>query len=146
MSAADRWYPMMGLRHVILGVFLTLAGASSAWSQAVLPTNPPTIIIHLSSFQFEPSQLRFHVGVPVHLQLVNDSGGNHNFSAPTFFAASTVEAGVPPHDGKIEVSAGHHVDVTVVPRVPGTYKLECSHFLHSLFGMTGTIIVEPSSG
>jgi len=130
---------------MILGLFLTLAGASSAQYQPTLPTNASTIIIHLSNFEFNPSQLRLRVGVPVHLLLMNDSGGGHNFSAPAFFAASTVQAGTPLHDGKIDVPAGGHVEITMVPGAPGTYKLECSHFLHSLFGMTGTIIVEASS-
>lgn len=133
---------MAHLRHVALAVFLTVAGVASAWSQPA----PPTIIIHLSNFEFNPSQLRLRVGVPVHLQLVNDSGGGHNFSAPAFFAASIVQAGIPPHDGTIDVPAGGHVDITLIPRVPGTYKLKCLHFLHSLFGMTGTITVEPSLG
>jgi hypothetical protein len=26
--------------------------------------------------------------------------------------------------------------------MPATYKVECGHFLHSLFGMTGSIVVE----
>ncbi len=30
--------------------------------------------------------------------------------------------------------------ITLVPRA-GTYRLHCSHFLHSSFGMTGTIVV-----
>jgi hypothetical protein len=30
-----------------------------------------------------------------------------------------------------------------VPRLPGTYHLECTHFLHSFFGMHGTIEVTP---
>ena len=33
------------------------------------------------------------------------------------------------------------MDITLTPRAPGTYKVECTHFLHSLFGMTGTIVV-----
>jgi plastocyanin len=133
---------MTYLRRVILGAFLAVAGASSAWPQP----GPPTIIIHLSSFAFDPSQLRLRVGVPVHLQLVNDSSGGHSFSAPAFFAASIVQAGTLPHDGEIDLPARGHADITVVPQAPGTYKLKCSHFLHSLFGMTGTIIVQPSSG
>jgi plastocyanin len=30
-----------------------------------------------------------------------------------------------------------------VPRTPGTYRVECTHFLHSVFGMHGTIEVMP---
>ncbi len=33
------------------------------------------------------------------------------------------------------------MDIVLTPRAPGTYKVECTHFLHSLFGMTATIVV-----
>jgi uncharacterized cupredoxin-like copper-binding protein len=35
------------------------------------------------------------------------------------------------------------VELLLTPVVPGTYRLACTHFLHSLFGMTGTIEVVP---
>ena len=108
---------------------------------------PETIAIRLSNFAFTPEHLRLRIGVPVRLRFVNESSGGHNFSAPTFFAASAFAPGsTPPPDGKVEVTAGATVELTLTPRMPGTYKLECTHFLHSLFGMTGTIVVAGTAG
>ena len=132
---------MKHLRLLALAVLLIAAGPSSIWAQ---PPQPKTITIRLSNFDFVPDQFRLRVGVPVHLQLVNDSSGGHDFSAPAFFAASTVQAGSVPSDGAIAVPSKATVELTVVPRSPGTYKLECTHFMHALFGMTGAIIVDPA--
>jgi hypothetical protein len=35
------------------------------------------------------------------------------------------------------------VEIALVPRAPGKYRLECTHFLHSLFGMHGLVEVTP---
>jgi uncharacterized cupredoxin-like copper-binding protein len=65
-------------------------------------------------------------------------------SAPPalFLLASAFPDGAPPAGGKVELGPGQSQDLLLVPRAPGTYKLECTHFLHGLFGMTGTIVVE----
>jgi plastocyanin len=127
---------------------IALAAFTSAPSgherTTVLVNDAETVTVELSNFAFEPEYLRLKAGVPVHLHLVNKSNGGHDFSAPTFFAASTFPAGtaVPPH-GEVAVGSRETVDITVVPRTPGAYRLECTHFLHSLFGMHGTIEVVP---
>ncbi len=113
----------------------------SAWPQPSQAQPLVTLTVRLSSFAFTPDRLQLRVGVPVRLHLMNESSGGHNFSAPAFFAASIFPAGLPPPNGKIEVAGGNSVDITLTPRVPGTYKVECTHFLHSLFGMSGTIVV-----
>ncbi|MGC1407708.1 MAG: cupredoxin domain-containing protein [Acetobacteraceae bacterium] len=100
-----------------------------------------TVTIQLSNFAFNPDRLRLHVGVPIRLHLENTSSGGHNFSAPALFAASILPPGSPPENGKIEVAGRSSMDITLTPRAPGTYKVECTHFLHSLFGMTATIVV-----
>jgi plastocyanin len=104
---------------------------------------PPTLTVHLANFSFAPARLRLPADRPVRLVLVNDSGGGHDFSAPALFAASAFPGGAPPPDGAVEVAAHQHRDIVFIPRVPGTYRVECTHFLHSLFGMHGTVVVEP---
>jgi uncharacterized cupredoxin-like copper-binding protein len=104
-------------------VMLGLAALASLLTLSAAPA-PDTIAVHLSNFAFMPNQLRLRASVPVRLHIVNDSTGGHNFSAPLLFSASAFPEGAP-------------------PTVPGSYKAECTHFLHSLFGMTGEIIVEP---
>ena len=126
----------MNRRHLLASLFLAVAIVPASADEV------PTITIHLSSFAFTPDQIRLRRGVPVRLQLVNDSSGGHNFSAPAFFAASTFPGGTAPPDGKIDVPAGKTIDIVVVADRPGSYKLECTHFLHATFGMTGTIVVQ----
>ncbi len=135
---------MSRIRHPAAALALGLAAASAAfpaWGQSPQGQAVEAVTVQLSNFAFAPERLQLRVGVPVRLHLVNVASGGHSFSAPAFFAASTYPSGTPPRDGKIDIAAGGSVDVTLVPRTAGTYRLECTHFLHSLFGMTGTIVV-----
>jgi plastocyanin len=127
---------------------IALAALSSAPSKhertTVLVNDAETVTVQLSNFAFEPAYLRLKAGVPVRLRLINDSNGGHDFSAPAFFAASSFPPGTAaPPNGEVAVGSHKTVDITIVPRVPGAYRLECTHFLHSLFGMHGTIEVIP---
>ena len=119
-----------------------MSAPAATWSQISARAGDRGNHVRLSSFSFSPEQVRLRAGVPTRLHLVNDSVGSHNFSAPELFAASSVTPGSVPSDGAVEVPGGRSVDITLVPRVPGTYKLRCTHFLHSFFGMTGRIVVE----
>lgn len=98
-----------------------------------------TVEVQLSSFDFAPSRIRLRAGEPIVLHLVNTGRGGHNFAAPQFFAAASGVSG-PVRNGKIEVAGLQSVDVRVTP-ARGTYRLRCTHTLHSTFGMTGSIIV-----
>ena len=103
-----------------------------------------TVTVTLSNFAFAPDHLRLKAGVPVRLRLVNESSGAHDFSAPAFFAASSFPPGTSaPADGDLEVAC--RGDGGNQPDSPnrGTYRLRCTHFLHGLFGMHGSIEVSP---
>ncbi len=45
-------------------------------------------------------------------------------------------------NGGVDVGGGESVDVRLVPNRTGSFKVHCSHFMHSTFGMTGTITVQ----
>jgi uncharacterized cupredoxin-like copper-binding protein len=108
------------------------------------PAPARTVTVTLSSFAFEPEHLTLKAGVPVRLRLVNDSSGAHDFSAPAFFAASSFPPGTAaPKDGGVDVAGHDTVEINLVPRTAGTYRLTCTHFLHGLFGMHGSIEVSP---
>ena len=115
----------------------TPAPAAPDWSNAV------TVPLALANYEFTPKDLQFHANLPYHFRLTNNAGGGHSFDAPEFFAAVSVA----PEDrakivkGEIEVEPGQTVDVKFVPTVAGTYQFHCSHFLHSSFGMKGTVVV-----
>lgn len=122
-------------------LLLTLPASAPAqepdWSRA------PTVTVTLSSFDYTPATIRLRAGEPVILRLVNTSGKGHDFSAPEFFAAADVR----PQDrallarGKIELGGKVAREVALRPAA-GRYRLRCTHFMHSAFGMKGAIVVE----
>ena len=101
---------------------------------------PRTVEVRLSSFAFNPRAIALTAGRPVILHLVNSGGGGHNFSAPQFFAAATGVSG-PVNNGTVEVRGHQSVDIRLTPS-RGSYRLRCTHTMHTTFGMTGTITVE----
>jgi plastocyanin len=125
--------------------FLPLVVAIAAAPAAAQPdwANAASVEVRLSSFSFDPSTLRLPHGEAIDLRLVNTGNGGHNFSAPQFFAAATVN----PADaaklrrGAIEVPGHQTVEVRLVVPAAGHYELRCTHPLHSSFGMRGAIEV-----
>jgi len=115
---------------------------------ALLPTGAgaqdKSITVTLKSYDFTPDSVSLTANTPYSLYLVNDSRRDHSFSAPEFFAASTVDdqdrAKVT--NGTVEVAANSSVELRVTPVRAGQYPLRCDHFLHASFGMTGKIIVQ----
>lgn len=105
--------------------------------------SPRTVEVRLTNFDFTPKTIRLQAGQPVTLRLVNPGNGGHDFSAPQFFAAAQMAAGqnvMMHHPGSIEVPGHQTVTVQLTP-TRGTYRLRCTHRLHSAFGMHGQIIV-----
>ena len=98
--------------------------------------------IVLKSFSFTPDTLHLRAGAPVRLTIRDEKGG-HNFAAPQFFAKAKIapEDAAKVHGGKIELAGGEAVTIRLVPAA-GTYKLTCTHFLHTSFGMKGIIVVD----
>lgn len=124
------------MRALCFAVLLTLPIAASAQ----VAGGPQTVEVRLSSFDFSPETIRLRAGRPVRLHLVNTGSGGHNFSAPQFFAAAREVSG-PVDRGTVEVGSRQAVDVRLIP-ARGSYRLRCTHTLHSTFGMHGEIIVE----
>jgi plastocyanin len=133
------------MRIVIQTLLVIVTGCSarpSAGPATSEISGGETVTVIMSNFSFDPDHVQLRVGQPVRLRLVNESNGGHNFSSPTFFAASTVAPGsATSADGGIEVAAHQTVEIALIPRQPGTYQLRCTHTLHDLFGMTGAIEV-----
>ncbi|WP_375196853.1 cupredoxin domain-containing protein [Sphingobium sp.] len=101
------------------------------------------LTLTLSSFRFEPADIVLEHGVPYRLHLVNSASGGHDFAAREFLAAARIRPQDAPkiRDGRIALSGGESTDVTLIAPTPGTYRLRCTHFMHSAFGMTGRIVV-----
>ena len=107
---------------------------------AIAQQAPQRVEVWLSSFDFTPSTIRLTAGRPVTLHLVNTGDGGHNFAAPEFFAAAQGVSG-PVERGRVEVGGNQSADITLTP-TRGTYRLRCTHALHTAFGMSGEIVVE----
>jgi uncharacterized cupredoxin-like copper-binding protein len=123
-------------------VVVALLAASHA-PLAAQPAGLETVSVELSNFMFSPRELTLEHGRTYRLHLVNTVGGPHDFSAPEFFAASAIapaDRGVVT-DGKVRLAGKHTVDITLTPQASGSYKLTCTHFMHSSFGMRGLITV-----
>ena len=113
---------------------LSIAFASPALAQPAAQT------IQLASFSYAPSPIHLKAGKPVTLTFVNRAGGGHDFTAKEFFASSSITAGSAP-GGEVDLKAHQTKTVTLVPHA-GTYKVHCSHFMHSTMGMHSTIVVD----
>jgi len=140
------------MRHPMMVPVTTLAVLSAAF---LSPTGgfaqPPdramaqSVTVELSSFKFTPAVLTLQRGKSYRLHFVNRSSRGHNFVAEKFFATSTIAAEDQGKvvDGKVDLDGGEAADISLVPGQAGTFKSRCTHFMHSMLGMTGTITVEP---
>ncbi|WP_340267823.1 cupredoxin domain-containing protein [Sphingobium mellinum] len=120
-----------------------LASAGAAQPVADNWANARPLTVTLSSFRFEPSDIRLDHGVAYDLRLANRSTGGHDFASPAFFAQAQLRSDdmAKVRNGRIEVDGGDSVEIHLIAPAPGTYKVHCTHFMHSAFGMTGHIIV-----
>ncbi len=122
-------------------ITITMAPAGIDWHDARV------VAVSMSDFEFTPPHPVFRVGQPVRLVLVNDGTGRHDFSAPAFFASATYRPETMlPVGGGIMLSEGEKTEVDLVPGTPGDYALECTVFMHAMFGMTGAITVTKGPG
>lgn len=121
--------------------FITLAALTAP--VAAEPAAPVAVV--LANFSYAPADLHLHAGQPVTIHFVNQGSGGHDFTAPEFFAAATMDAAnrarVGGTKGRVSLDKGAGIDIVLTPRA-GSYKVHCSHFMHTALGMTGSITVD----
>jgi uncharacterized cupredoxin-like copper-binding protein len=140
MAAITCWRNcMMKFASVPVLLAVALASTGSAWAQTATPVS-----ITLTDYAFTPSTLDLKAGVTYQLHFANSGSKDHNFDAPQFFAASQVapEDQAKVEKGLVALDGGQSVDITVTPDRPGTFPVECTHFMHKMMGMHGNIIVQ----
>jgi len=122
-----------------LALAALLVSATAAMAQTAMPVD-----VTLSNYAFTPSELDLKAGTAYRLHFVNSASKGHNFSAPEFFAAADIapEDQAKVRQGLVELDNGQSVDITLTPNRAGTYKLECTHFMHKTMGMHGSIVVQ----
>ncbi len=141
---------MMSLRVAVAGLVLSVLTGGFGYAQpdagpaAVDWANALKVEIDLDSYSFTPQSLHLKQGTPYLLHFVNKASKGHNYDAPEFFAALAVapEDQAKVAEGKLDVDKGASVDIKAVPQKAGKYPVECSHFMHSTFGMTGEAVIE----
>ena len=122
----------------ILAALIFMGLTTGARAQSAEPVE-----ISLTDYAFTPGQISLKAGTAYRLHFTNAGSKEHDFTAPEFFAAAQAA----PDDqakikaGKVTIDKGQQVDVTVTPAA-GLYKVSCTHFMHSMMGMHGTIAVE----
>lgn len=117
--------------------------AATAQQNTAAESTGTVIDVTLADFSFTPSSLQFQHGQHYRLQLHNKGSGGHNFAGKDFFAAVSID----PADqnlirkGAVEVKKGITVAIGFTAVKPGTYRIKCTHFLHSGFGMKGSAVI-----
>jgi plastocyanin len=99
----------------------------------------PRQTIAVWSFGFAPNPVRLAAGREVTLTFQNRSGSSHDFTAHGFFDHAKIIAG-DAREGEVELGPHETKTVTLVPGA-GTFHAHCSHFMHSMLGMSAQIIV-----
>ncbi|MGL3820517.1 plastocyanin/azurin family copper-binding protein [Sphingopyxis sp. R3-92] len=127
----------------LAAVALTLAVPAAIPVTAAEQTDKVTVA--MANFNYAPADLHLKSGRSTTIHFVNNGSGGHDFTAPEFFAAATMDASnrakVGGTKGRVSLGKGESLDVTLTPAA-GSYKVHCSHFMHSSLGMKGKISVD----
>lgn len=142
----------MHARTAVIGL---LAAAATLTAAAGSPAQAPakrTIEIVMTSYKYEPSQLRLVDGEVVVLRLRNADpfGRTHNFASAFLVNVPLVVRGdglEGTHEGRrfVSVEAGKTAEVEFPVRGRGSYAFLCTLFDHAFRGQTGTLIVQAPS-
>ena len=124
-------------------ILTVLVLAALAVTRAASAQTAETINIALTDYAFAPAEINLKAGTAYHLHFTNAGTKDHDFTAPELFAASQVapDDQVKIKRGTVAIDKGQEVDVTITPGA-GKYKVSCTHFMHSMMGMHGTIAVQ----
>ena len=124
--------------------FLSLVAAALALA-VTAAEQADKVTVTMANFNFTPEELHLAAGRSTTIHFVNNGSGGHDFTAPEFFAAATMDAAnrakVGGAEGRVSLGKRESIDVILTPKA-GTYKVHCSHFMHSSLGMRGKIMVD----
>ena len=134
-TRAARLYQAIGTAFPVLAILLvaSLAGAQS---------KPVMMEVVMVDYSFEPDHLIFQHDVHYQLHLENHGKETHEFTAPTFLAAATIDNPDVLNREHTEVllQPGEAKDLFLTPHRPGIYDLRCAD--HDWNGMVGGITVK----
>jgi plastocyanin len=116
-------------------IFLVLTAAAGAQT---------AVTVSMTNYAFTPGTLNLKSGETYRIHFSNDANKSHDFAAREFFASSTIapeDKAKIEEDGEVELEGGQSADITLTPNHAGTYSVTCTHFMHSMLGMKGTVVV-----
>lgn len=130
---------MITFGRFLVVMAIPLAPVSGALAQTATPVS-----ITLTDYAFAPSALNLKTGLAYQMHFTNGGSKDHNFSAPEFFAAAQIatEDQTKVEKGLVALASGQSIDITVTPGQPGVFPVECTHFMHKMMGMHGSIVVQ----
>ena len=133
----------MNILRLMLAALILSTLAIAAVPLTAAAQTGETVTISLTDYAFTPSSLDLKAGTVYRLHFTNGGSKDHDFTAPEFFVASQVAAQDQGkiNRGTIAVDKGQDVEVTLTP-VAGHYAFTCTHFMHKMMGMHGTITVQ----
>ena len=111
---------------------------SSAQAQTALT-------VSMTNYAFTPGTLNLKAGQTYRIHFSNDANKSHDFAAHEFFQSSIIapQDRSKLEDGEeVELEGGQALDITLTPNRAGTYRVTCTHFMHSMLGMNGKIVVQ----
>jgi uncharacterized cupredoxin-like copper-binding protein len=140
------WAARHAVRDVVASVMMTVMATGALMlmvvhSSAAAP-DPVTVNVVMIDYRFQPDHLTLQHGVHYRLHLENHGKETHEFTAPTFFAASKIDNPevLNREHSEIVMQPGDAKDLLLTPGPPGTYDLRCAD--HDWNGMTGGITVQ----
>ena len=114
----------------------TRGQAADRWTHA----QPITVV--MVDNRFQPDHLTLHAKQPYELRLENHGKDLHEFTAPAFFKAATVQDKRKLANGgtDVVVQSGTSVSIRLIAPAKGNYDLTCAD--HDWDGMVGSISVD----
>ena len=135
-------------RSILISVVVALLTLGIASRLPAATATRRVIEVTMTSFKFEPNQLRLTDGetVIVRLKNVDQFGRRHNF-ATTYLTSIPITVRGDAVDGTSEgrrfvtIDAGKQADIEFTVKNRGSYAFLCSLFDHAEKGQTGTLLV-----
>jgi uncharacterized cupredoxin-like copper-binding protein len=137
----ERKTPVARPRYAVRRALWVLGILLAAPLAAAQP-KPVMIQVVMVDYRFEPDHLTFEHDVHYQLHLENHGKETHEFTAPIFFAAATIDNPdvLNREHTEVLVQPGESKDLFLTPHRPGKYDLRCAD--HDWDGMVGGITVK----
>jgi plastocyanin len=132
------------LKERVLPPVSRLALALSLAALSVPAFAQPTVIkVEFSEYKFMPAEIDLNRGQSYVLHLTNTGAKGHDLSAKGFFQTVSLSPGsaAKVKNGAVDLDQGESTDIAFIPQTAGTYEMHCTHFMHSMLGMKGQIVV-----